>query len=71
MHLSVGSISKREVEVLQLIAQEYTINEIADQLCLSYHTIVSHRKNILSKLQARNTAGLVRRGFELGILNLS
>lgn len=71
MHLTVDSISKREEQVLRLIAQEYTINEIADQLYLSHHTIVSHRRNLLMKLEVRNMAGLVRRGFELGILNLS
>lgn len=72
MHIPTrASISKREQEVLHLIAQEFTIHEIADQLYVSHHTVVSHRKNLLLKLQVRNMAGLVRRGFELGILSFS
>lgn len=63
-------LSKRELEVLRLISSEYCSHEIADHLFISHHTVLSHRKNLLSKLKARNTAGLVRRGFELGILHI-
>lgn len=62
-------ISVREYEVLRLIAYENTINEIADKLYISPHTVISHRKNIMSKLDVRNTAGMVRRAFELGIFH--
>ena len=64
-------ISSREQEVIQLIAQEYSMQDIAKELYLSYHTITSHRKNILAKLKVRNTAGMIRRAFELGILKVS
>ena len=60
----------REKEVLHLIISEYTSKEIASTLFISNHTAISHRKNILEKLGARNTAGLVRRAFELGYLNV-
>ena len=60
----------REKEVLSLISLEYTSKEIASKLYISNHTALSHRKNIFEKLGVRNTAGLVRRGFELGILNI-
>jgi DNA-binding CsgD family transcriptional regulator len=63
-------ISSREYQVLYLVAHERTANEIADELFISNHTVISHRKNLMEKLQVRNTAGLVRRAFELGFLSL-
>ena len=68
-HKRGSNISRRETEVLLLIAQEYSTKELADLLNISTHTANSHRKNLMSKMGARNTAGLVRRGFELNILN--
>lgn len=63
-----NSISKREKEVLHLIAWENTSQEIAAQLFISNHTAITHRKHLLEKLMVKNTAGLVRRAFELGLL---
>ncbi len=54
------SLSRREKEVLRLIVEEYTTGEIAEKLGISFNTVESHRKNMLIKLGARNTAGLVR-----------
>ena len=67
----VTSISEREREVLVLVANELTTQEIANRLFLSAHTVDSHKKNLKTKLKVRNTAGLVRRGFELGILQIT
>ena len=61
-------ISPREKEVLYLTAHEYTITMIASELSISHHTVISHRKNLLTKLDVKNVAGMVRRGFELGLL---
>lgn len=61
------NLTKREKEVLKLIAQEFTTQEIADQLFLSKHTIESYRKNLISKLEVRNLAGLTRYAIENGI----
>ncbi len=61
-------ITKREKEVLKLVAYEYTTKEIANHLYLSEHTIDTHKKNLKLKLDVRNTAGMVRKGFEVGIL---
>lgn len=55
-----AELTKREVEVLKLIAQEYTTQEIAEELFISTHTVETHRKNLLSKLQVKNSAGLAR-----------
>lgn len=60
--------SKRELEVLKLIAFEYTIPEIAQQLFISVETVKTHRSHLLRKMCVRNTAGLVRKSFEKRIL---
>lgn len=62
-------LTARETEVLALIAKEFTNQEIADQLFISPHTVVSHRRNLLQKLQAKNSAGLVHHAARLGLLN--
>jgi len=64
-------ISKREHQVLELIAFEYTTKEIAQKLFISYDTANTHRKNLMHKMDAKNTAGLVRRAYEFGHLILS
>lgn len=63
-------LTGRESEILQLIAYEYTAEEIAKELYLSAHTVNTHRKKLLQKLDVRNTAGLVRKAFELGLLTV-
>jgi DNA-binding NarL/FixJ family response regulator len=61
-------LTRREIEVLRLIAQGMTNPEIADKLFVSPSTIDSHRKNLISKLQVKNTAALIRAAFEKKIL---
>jgi DNA-binding NarL/FixJ family response regulator len=61
-------LSRREKEVLTLIVDEFTTQEIADKLFISFGTVETHRRNILSKLGARNTAGLVRVTMEYRLL---
>lgn len=61
-------LSRREKEVLCLIVDEFTTQEIADKLFISFGTVETHRRNILSKLGARNTAGLVRVALEYKLL---
>jgi len=52
-------ISLRELEIIRLISEGFSTREIADMLFLSAHTVTTHRKNILAKLNVNNTAGLV------------
>lgn len=59
-------ITQREIEIIKLIAEEYTTNEIADKLFLSHHTIENHRNRILLKLDVKNTAGMVKKAMENG-----
>lgn len=53
-------LTRREKEVLKLIADEYTNNEISDKLHISPRTVEIHRKNIMDKLGAKNTVGLIK-----------
>lgn len=62
------SLTEREKEVLKLIAEENTTQEIADILFLSKHTIESYRKNLISKLQVKNLAGLTKHALKMGLL---
>lgn len=52
-------LSERENEIIVLIAEGLTNNQIAEELFLSNHTITTHRKNIMAKLGVKNTAGIV------------
>jgi DNA-binding NarL/FixJ family response regulator len=52
--------TKREMEVLRMIASGYTNFEIAERLNLSKRTVDSHRQNMLNKVQVNNTAGLMK-----------
>lgn len=61
-------VTRREKEILQMIAQEMTTQEIADKLFLSTHTIVNHRNNLLQKFNVKNTAGLMLKAMEEGLL---
>ncbi len=62
-------ITPREKEVLILISDGLTNQEIADKLFISHLTVDSHRKNLLLKLNTRNTASLIKTAFEIGYLS--
>ncbi len=63
-------ITSREKEVLQLICEECTTQEIADKLYISNRTVEGHRNNLLSKLGCRNTAGLVVYALQGGLVKI-
>ena len=60
-------LSDREKEILKLIAKGYKNHEIADQLFISTHTVITHRRNLLQKSGTHNTAGLVRYATLIGL----
>lgn len=62
-------LTEREKEVLQLIVQEKTTKEIAEQLCVSEKTIETHRSSIMQKLEVKNIAGMVRKAIMQGLVN--
>lgn len=53
------NLTKRELEILQLICEQLTTSEIAEKLFISPRTVDGHRNNLLEKTGAKNTAGLV------------
>lgn len=62
-------LSKREIEILQLIAMEKKTNEISELLQISVNTVETHRKHLFEKLGVSNLAGLVKVGYERGYLH--
>jgi DNA-binding NarL/FixJ family response regulator len=61
-------LTRRETEVLQLIAEGLTNSEIGRKLFISITTVETHRKNLLAKLEAKNTASLVRMATQLQLI---
>jgi DNA-binding NarL/FixJ family response regulator len=64
----VPPITKREKEILKLIADEFTNKEVAEKLFISVSTVEFHRKNLLEKFNARNSVGLVKSAIEKGLI---
>lgn len=62
-------ITDRELEILELIIKEHTNQEIAEKLFISSRTVDAHRRNLLQKTGARNTAGLVKYAFQHNIIS--
>lgn len=62
-------LSDREREVLLLVAEGYSTKEIGQTMFLSTKTIETHRKNIMTKLEVHNVAGMVRIAFKEGLLD--
>ncbi len=61
-------ITRREKEILKLILEENTNQEIANKLFLSLRTVENHRNNLLQKLNVKNTAGLVKIALQEGLV---
>jgi DNA-binding NarL/FixJ family response regulator len=61
-------LTERELQIVQLVCKEHTNREIAEKLCLSVRTIDGHRENILEKIKAKNTAGIVMYAIKNGLV---
>lgn len=61
-------LTRREKEVLELIAEGLTNNEIAAKLFISVTTVDTHRKNLLAKFDARNIAALVKTAVQMQLI---
>jgi len=61
-------LTRREKEVLELIAEGMTNNEIAQKLFISVTTVDTHRKNLLAKFECRNIAALIKTAMQLQML---
>lgn len=64
-----GILTKREREVLKLIAEGYKNSEIAQHLCISVHTVETHRDNLMKKLDLHNTAALTAFAIDQGLIS--
>jgi len=62
-------LTRREKEILKLIAEEHSNQEIADLLFISLRTVETHRLNLTQKLAVKNTAGLVKEAIRRGLLD--
>lgn len=67
--LNPPRLTRRELEILKLVASGQTTNQIAATLFISPLTVETHRHNLLAKLRVRNLAGLVRYAMENGMLD--
>ncbi len=54
----ISSLTKREIQVLKLVAQQYSTREIAEELIISESTVETHRKNLMKKVKVKNSVGL-------------
>lgn len=66
--LPIPRLTKREKQILQLVAQGKTSNRIAEELFLSPLTVDTHRKNLLQKFQAKNSTELVNQAIEYQLI---
>ncbi len=57
-------LTDREIEIVKLIAQEFSNAEIADKLCISERTVETHRKNIYRKTNTKTIVGLIKYAVE-------
>jgi len=62
------ALSKREIEVLGLIAKGFVSKQIADKLFISVHTVNNHRQNILEKINVSNSSEAVKYAAKLGLI---
>ena len=61
-------LTKREWQILKLIAQESANTEIADSLCISVRTVEGHKKNLTEKLGVKGSVGLTKYALKYGIV---
>jgi len=67
----IASLSEREKEIVVMIAKGFANKEIADKLCLSIHTVTTHRRNISAKLQIHSPAGLAIFAIVNGLITVA
>ena len=65
----VHELTQREKEILKLIVEENTTQEIADKLFISFRTVDNHRYSLLQKLDVKNSIGLVKLAIQMGLVS--
>ena len=61
-------ITKRELEVVKLIAKQYTTQEIANALYVSTNTVATHKRNLFVKMDVKNSVGMIKKAVDWGLL---
>jgi len=64
----IPKITRRELEVIKLIAKEYTTQEIADTLFVSTNTVATHKRNLFVKMDVKNSVGMIKKAADWGML---
>ncbi len=64
------SFTRREIEIIKYISYEYTNQEIADKLLISKSTVETHKKNIITKLNVRNSIGIALYAVSRGLVDV-
>lgn len=64
----IPKITKRELEVIKLIAKEYTTQQIADELFVSTNTVATHKRNLFVKMDIKNSVGMIRKASDWGLI---
>lgn len=64
----IPKITKREIEVVKLIAQEFTTQEIADALFVSTNTVATHKRNLFVKMDVKNSVGMIKKAVDWGLI---
>lgn len=62
-------LTDREIEIVKLLGKEYTNDNIAAELHISYRTVETHRKNIMQKTKSHNLAGLLKHAYSKGLMD--
>lgn len=69
LETSATSLTEREIEIIKLISLEYSGKEISAELSISTNTVETHRKNLVKKLNVKNTIGLVKFALKHNLIN--
>ena len=65
---NIPRLSRRELQILQLVADEFTTQEIAEKLDIAFGTVETHRRNIMQKLGSKNVVGMIRTAIAHGFV---
>lgn len=68
LHKVKEELTEREKQILVMISQEFTQQEIADKLFISPNTVVYHKRKLMLLLDVKSVAGLVRKSAEMGLI---
>lgn len=69
MYSAISNITRREREIISAVSHGLNSEEISERFFISVLTVKTHRRNVMQKINAKNMAHLVRKSFELGLID--